>query len=128
MAVQAIAKNVRISPRKVGVVAALVRGRNVEDAIVILNHTPRRSALAVRKAIESARANADHNHNLKPETLRITEIRVSAGRSLKRARPAAHGRALPFQRRSSHIYVTVDGDVRAPKKPAAAKAAKAEEK
>jgi large subunit ribosomal protein L22 len=119
MAVKATAKNVRISPRKVSVVAALVRGRTVEDAITILNHTPRRSALAVRKVIESAKANADHNHNLKPDTLLITEIRVSAGPSFKRYRPAAHGRALPFQRRSSHIYVTVDGDTRAAKKPAA---------
>lgn len=117
MAVQAIAKGVRISPRKVAVVAALVRGRSVADAIVILNHTPRRSALAVRKAIESARANAENNHNLKADTLMITEIRVNNGPSLKRFRPASHGRALPFQRRSSHIYVTVDGEVRAPKKP-----------
>lgn len=121
MSVQAIAKGVRISPRKVSVVAALVRGRSVEDAITILNHTPRRSAQAVRKTIESARANADHNHNLKPDTLMITEIRVNGGPSIKRYRPASHGRALPFQRRSSHIYVTVDGEVRAPKKTAAAK-------
>lgn len=121
MAVQAIAKGVRISPRKVSVVAALVRGRTVADAITILEHTPRRSALAVRKTIESARANADHNHNLKPETLRITEIRVANGPSLKRYRPASHGRALPFQRRSSHIYVTVDGEARIAKKAAAKK-------
>ncbi len=124
MAVQAIAKGVRISPRKVAVVAALVRGRSVADAIVILNHTPRRSALAVRKAVESARANAENNHNLKPDTLMITEIRVNNGPSLKRYRPASHGRALPFQRRSSHIYVTVDGEVRASKKPTVEKAVK----
>lgn len=117
----AIAKGVQISPRKVAVVASLVRGRSVADAIVILNHTPRRSALAVRKTIESARANAEHNHNLKPDTLMITEIRVNGGPSIKRFRPASHGRALPFQRRSSHIYVTVDGEARAPKKPAAVK-------
>jgi large subunit ribosomal protein L22 len=129
MAVQAIAKGVRISPRKVSVVAALVRGRSVEDAITILNHTPRRSALAVRKTIESARANADHNHNLKPDTLTITEIRVSSGPSIKRYRPASHGRALPFQRRSSHIYVTVDGEARTPKKAKAdSPKPKAEEK
>lgn len=128
MAVQAIAKGVRISPRKVSVVAALVRGRSVADAIVILNHTPRRSALAVRKAIESARANAENNHNLKPDTLMITEIRVNNGPSLKRYRPASHGRALPFQRRSSHIYVTVDGEARAPKKPVAKAADKKETK
>lgn len=124
MAVQAIAKGVRMSPRKVGVVVALVRGRTVEDALVILSHTPRRSALPVRKAIESARANAEHNHNLKPATLRITEISVSPGPRLKRYRPAAHGRALPFQRRTSHIRVIVDGEARAVKKPVKTEEAK----
>lgn len=117
MSVQAIAKGVRMSPRKVGVVAALVRGRTVEDAVTILEHTPRRSALAVKKVIQSAAANADHNHNLKPGTLNIVEISVTAGPRLKRYRPAAHGRALPFQRRTSHIRVVVDGEER-PKKPA----------
>lgn len=117
MAVKAIAKGVRMSPRKVGVVAALVRGRTVEDALVILSHTPRRSALPVIKTIESARANAEHNHNLKPATLRITEITVNHGPRLKRYRPAAHGRALPFERRTSHIMVLVDGEAREAKKP-----------
>lgn len=112
MAVQAIAKGVRMSPRKVAVVAALVRGRSVEDALVILSHTPRRSALPVQKVIASAKANADHNHGLKPGTLTITEISVSPGPRLKRYRPAAHGRALPFQRRTSHIRVVVDGEKR----------------
>jgi large subunit ribosomal protein L22 len=112
MIVQAIAKGVRHSPRKVSVVAALVRGRKVEDALVILDHTPRRSALAVRKAIASAAANAEHNHNLKPATLKIVEINVTAGPRIKRFRPAAHGRALPFQRKSSHILVKVTGEER----------------
>jgi large subunit ribosomal protein L22 len=118
MSVKAIAKGVRMSPRKVGVVASLVRGRTVEDALVILSHTPRRSALPVIKTIESARANAEHNHNLKPATLRITEITVNHGPRLKRYRPAAHGRALPFERRTSHIRVVVDGEIREAKKSA----------
>ncbi len=124
MPVQAIAKGVQMSPRKVGVVAALVRGRSVEDALTILQHTPRRSALPVLKVIESAKANADHNHGLKPNTLQIIEISVSHGTRLKRYRPAAHGRALPFQRRSSHIRVVVDGEKREVKKPVAKKEAK----
>ncbi len=118
MAVKAIAKGVRISPRKVSVVAALVRGRTVDDALTILDYTPRRSAIALRKTIASARANAEHNHNYKPDTLRIVELSVTAGPRLKRYKPAAHGRALPFQKKTSHIRVVVDGEVRAPKKPA----------
>jgi|SRR5680860_1713015 len=121
MSVQAVAKGVRMSPRKVGVVASLVRGRTVAEALTILEHTPRRSAVPVRKVIESARANADNNHKYKPETLRITTITVTPGIRIKRYRPAAHGRALPFQRASSHITVIVDGEKRAPKKPATAK-------
>src|SRR5688572_3885990 len=114
----AIAKGVSMAPRKVGVVAALVRGRTVADALTILSHTPRRSSTAVSKVIASARANAEHNHNLKPDTLQISEISVTAGPRLKRFRPAAHGRALPFQRKTSHIRVVVTGEER--KKPAKA--------
>ncbi|HET6924307.1 MAG TPA: 50S ribosomal protein L22 [Candidatus Saccharimonadales bacterium] len=130
MPVQAIAKGVSLSPRKVAVVAALVRGRSVDDALTILENTPRRSALAVSKVIASARANADHNHGYKPATLQIVEISVTSGPRLKRFRPAAHGRALRFQRRSSHIRVVVDGEMREVKKPAAkpATATKKEEK
>jgi len=122
MPVQAVAKGVRMSPRKIGVVAALVRGRSVAEALTILSHTPRRSALPVLKVIESARANADHNHNYKPDSLQIISITVNHGPRLKRFRPAAHGRALPFQRRTSHINVTVDGELRVIKKPAAKQA------
>jgi large subunit ribosomal protein L22 len=126
MSVKAIAKGVRMSPRKVGVVAGLVRGRSVADALTILEHTPRRAATAVRKTIQSARANADNNHGYKPDTLTITEISVTAGPRIKRYRPAAHGRALPFQRKTSHILVIVDGEKRTPKKPAAAKTSETE--
>lgn len=123
MAVQALAKSVRLSPRKVAVVAALVRGRSVEDALVILEHTPRRSAKAVSKVIASAKANADHNHGYKPGSLQITEISVTPGPRYKRYRPISHGRANPFQRRTSHIRVVVDGEKREVKKTAAKKAA-----
>lgn len=114
----AITKGVRISPRKVSVVAALVRGRSVEDAITILEHTPRRSALAVKETIKSAKANAEHNHNYKPTTLFISEISVTPGPRFKRWRPAARGRALPFERKTSHIRVVVDGEQREIKKTA----------
>jgi large subunit ribosomal protein L22 len=121
MSVLAVAKGVRMSPRKVGVVAALVRGHSVVDALTILEHVPRRSATPVLKTVKSAAANAENNHNLKPDTLKIIEISVTPGQRLKRYRPAAHGRALPFQRKTSHIRVVVDGEIRAPKKPAVKK-------
>lgn len=116
----ATAKGIRMSPRKVGVVASLVRGRTVTDALTILDHTPRRASLPMKKVIESVRANADYNHKMKTETLTIREISVTPGPRLKRHRPAARGRALPYQKRTSHIRVVVDGEVRTPK-PAASK-------
>jgi len=119
MSVKAVAKGVRISHRKVSVVASLVRGRTVSDALTILENVPRRSAIPVKKVIESAKANADYNHNYKPDTLKIIEINVTPGPSLKRYRPAAQGRALPFRRHSSHIRVVIDGEKRIPKKPKA---------
>jgi large subunit ribosomal protein L22 len=129
MPVKAIAKGVRISPRKVGEVAALVRGRTVSDAITILEHTPRRAAIAVRKTIQSAQANASYNHNYLPDTLYITEISITPGPRRKAYRPVAHGMAHPYLHRSSHIRVIVDGEIRKAKKPSvkAAKPAQSDE-
>lgn len=118
MSATANQKGVAMSPRKVAVVAALVRGRSVEDALTILDYTPRRSAQAVKDAIKSAAANAEHNHSYKPGTLEITEISVTSGPRLKRYIPAARGRARKFQRKTSHIKVTVDGQKREIKKVA----------
>jgi large subunit ribosomal protein L22 len=119
MAVKAESKGVQMSPRKVSEVAHLVRGRSVADALVILEHTPRRASMPVLKTIKSAAANATHNHNYKSEGLRIVEITVNHGPRTKRFRPAAMGRALPFQKRSSHIRVLVDGEQRPTAKPKA---------
>lgn len=112
MAVKAVLNGVRMSPRKVDIVAALVRGRTVADALTILDHTPRRAAQAVKKAVASAGANAEHNHNYKPDTLFISEISVTPGVRYKRYRAAARGRAIKFQRATSQIRVLVDGDKR----------------
>ena len=128
MSVQAIAKGVRLSPRKIAVVAALVRGRSVDEALTILEYTPRRSAVAVKKVIASAKANATHNHGLRSSGLQIIDISVSPGPSLKRYRPAAHGRALPFVRRSAHIRVVIDGEKRPAAKPKAKEVVKKEAK
>lgn len=123
MPVKAVAKAVRMSPRKVSVVASLVRGRTVADALTILEHTPRRSATPVKKVIESARANADYNHGYKPDTLKISEITVNNGPRYKRFKPVARGAAHPYQLRTSHITVVVDGELRA-KKTESAKSSK----
>jgi large subunit ribosomal protein L22 len=125
--VRAGVNGLRLSPRKVGLVASLVRGRSVADALVILAHTPKRAAKPVAKLLESAKANAVNNHSLVADTLTISHLQVTAGPRLKRFNPAAMGRALPYQKRSSHIVVELSGEVKA-KKPAAAKAdAKKEE-
>lgn len=111
----AMAKGAKISPRKAGLVSALVRGRSVEDALIILDHTPKKAALIIKKVIESAKANATNNHNLKTEGLIIAEITVGHGPALKRYRPVAFGRAHPFKKRTSHIKVILKGDAKVKK-------------
>lgn len=107
--VRAYAKNVDQAPRKVAIVADLVRGRSVEDALVILAHTPRRAATPVKKAIESAKANATFNHNLDANGLMLHAVSVTAGKRLKRFIPASRGRALPFQKKACNILIEVTG-------------------
>lgn len=124
MPATAFQKGVRISPRKVAVVADLVRGRSVEDALTILDFTPRRAAGPVKEAIKSAAANAEHNHSYKPGTLEIVEVSVTSGPRLKRYIPAARGRARRFQRKTSHIKVVVDGQKRENKRAAKAETEK----
>lgn len=124
--VRAYAKNIDQTPRKVSLVASLVRGRSVADAVVILNHTPKRAARPLLKAIESAAANAVNNHGFDGKTLIITTLSVTTGTRLKRFKPASRGRALPFQKKSSNILVEVTGALK-PKKAPAKEAPKAVE-
>ena len=124
--VRAHIKGVDQAPRKLNLVAALVRGRTVADAVVILDHTPKRAALAVKKAIQSAAANAVNTHGLDAKTLVISTLSVTAGPRLRRFKPASRGRALPFEKKSSHILVEVAGLEKQVKKPAAKKAEAAE--
>lgn len=126
--VRAYAKGVEQAPRKVAIVASLVRRRSVEDALVILKHTPRRSALPVIKAIESARANAINNHGLDGKTLAISTISVTTGTRMKRYKPAGRGRAMPFEKKSANILVELSGDVKPKKQPAKKPAATKETK
>ncbi|OGL21992.1 50S ribosomal protein L22 [Candidatus Saccharibacteria bacterium RIFCSPHIGHO2_01_FULL_45_15] len=122
LTVRAYAKGVDQAPRKVSLVAALVRNRTVADALVILEHVPKRASLPVKKAIESAKANATNTHGLDGKTLVISTISVTVGTRLKRFKPASRGRALPFQKKTSNILIEVTGDAKA-KKPAAKPAA-----
>lgn len=117
--VRSYAKGVDQAPRKVSLVAALVRNRTVADALVILEHVPKRAALPVKKAIESAKANATNTHGLDGKTLHISTISVTVGTRLKRFKPASRGRALPFQKKTSNILVELSGSAKPVKKPAA---------
>ena len=114
--VKAHIKGVDQAPRKLSLVASLVRGRSVADASVILDHTPKRAALAVKKAIQSAAANAVNNHGLDAKSLTISTLSVTAGPRIKRFKPASRGRALPFEKKSGHILVEVAGIVKQVKK------------
>ncbi len=116
--VRAFIKGIELTPRKVKIVADLVRGRSVADAVVILEHTPRRSALVVKKAIQSAAANATNNHSLDAKSLQISKLSVTAGPRLRRFKPHMRGIALPFEKKSSHILVEVSGTEKVRKKPA----------
>lgn len=108
----AVIKGVDSQPRKVSVVASLTRDRYVSDAVVILENTPRRAARAVRKAIESAAANLMNNSgvSIDPKSIRIARISVTAGTRMRRYMPASRGRALPFEKISSNIFVEVAGE------------------
>ncbi len=121
--VRAYIKGIEIAPRKVGVVASLVRNRTVADALVILDHVPRRAGRPIKKAIESARANAVNNHGLDAKSLQITTLSVTTGKRLKRFKPHMRGMALPFQKKTSNILVVVSGTEKLKKKPAAQKPA-----
>ena len=126
--IRSYTKGVDQTPRKVSLVASLVRRRSVADALVILSHTPKRAALPVIKAIESAKSNAVNTHGLDGKTLVISTLSVTAGTRLKRFKPASRGRALPFQKKSANILVEVTGTLKPKKKPVTAKAETAESK
>lgn len=113
METRAVAKYVRIAPRKVRRVMDLVRGQYVDDALKTLQFLPNRAAKHVRKVVESARANAENNFAMEPETLKITTAYVDAGPTMKRLQPRAMGRAYRILKRSSHITVVVgEGPIR----------------
>ena len=107
MQVSAIARKLSISPQKARLVVDQVRGKSVSDALDILNFSNQKAAGLVRKVVESAIANAENNEGADIDELKISEIFVDEGLTMKRIRPRAKGRADRIFKRSSHITVTV---------------------
>ncbi len=107
MQVSATAKRLRVSPRKARLVVDLVRGMRVEAALNVLAFSTQKGAALVRKVVESAIANAESKEGADVDELRIAEIYVNKGVTMKRLRPRAKGRADRIFKRSSHVTVTV---------------------
>ncbi len=107
MEVQAIAKNVRMTPRKVRLVGAAVKGKPVNEALAILRFMPQRATTPVLKAVKSAAANAENTFDLDPTELYVVRVIADPGRTLRRYRPKARGRMGPLRKRTSHVTVVV---------------------
>ncbi|WP_291635530.1 50S ribosomal protein L22 [Clostridium sp.] len=107
MEAKAIAKYVRTSSMKIGIVLDLIRGKNVNEAFAILQYTPKRAADVVNKVLKSAVANAENNFNLDVNRLFVANAYACQGPTLKRFRPRAQGRAYRIKKRSSHITIMV---------------------
>ncbi|AEG58600.1 50S ribosomal protein L22 [Desulforamulus ruminis] len=107
MEARAIAKFIRVSPRKARMVVDLIRGKKLEEALAILRYTPNKATDAVTKVVKSAAANAEHNYEMDRDEIFISAIYVDQGPSLKRVMPRAMGRADIIKRKTSHITVVV---------------------
>ena len=107
MRVRAIAKRLRVSPRKARLVVDLVRGLPVSAALDVLSFSSQKGAALVRKVVESAIANAETNENADVDELKIAEIYVNKGVTMKRIKPRAKGRADRIFKRRCHVTVTV---------------------
>lgn len=100
-------KYARISARKVKIVADLIRGKDVDEALAIVKFTPKASSEIIEKLLKSAIANAENNHEMKAENLYVAEIYANQGPTLKRIRPAAKGSAVRIRKRTSHITIVL---------------------
>ena len=107
MEVIARLKGAQISPQKARLVADQVRGKPVEDALQLLTFSPKKAASIIKKVLNSAIANAEHNEGADVDELKVSTICVDAGRTMKRIRPRAKGRADRILKRSCHITITV---------------------
>ncbi|MFF2890704.1 MULTISPECIES: 50S ribosomal protein L22 [unclassified Paenibacillus] len=100
-------KFVRIAPRKAQLVADLIRGKQVGEAIAILRHTPKSASPIIEKLLNSAIANAEHNYQLDVNKLVVSQVFANQGPTMKRFRPRAMGRASRINKRTSHITLVV---------------------
>ncbi len=107
MSTSAKLTNSRISPQKMRLVADQIRGLEVERALDVLTFSNKKAATVIKKVLESAIANAEHNDGADIDDLKISEILVDAGPTMKRLRPRARGRADRIIKRTSHLKVTV---------------------
>ena len=107
MEVRAISKDTGVSPRKMRLLADMVRGKKIDEALNILRFAPTPNAVIVAKTIKSAAANAENNFQMTPGDLKIVKITADEARTLKRFRARARGRANQILKRSSHITVVV---------------------
>ena len=107
MEAKAILRYVRISPRKVGIVCDLIRGKSVAQATAILMATPKAASEPLLKLLKSAAANAENNHGMDPEKLFVSQCFATPGPILKRMRAASKGRGNRINKRTSHITIAV---------------------
>ncbi|MEW9053590.1 MAG: 50S ribosomal protein L22 [Neobacillus sp.] len=107
MQAKAVARTVRIAPRKARLVVDLIRGKQVGEAVAILNLTPKAASPVVEKVLKSAMANAEHNYEMDINSLVVTQAFVDEGPTLKRFRPRAMGRASAINKRTSHITIVL---------------------
>ena len=108
MEVRAVSKYLRVSPYKARLVADMVRGKRVGDALTILKFTPKKGARLITKTLRSAVANAKNNESMDPDTLFVKAIMIDGGPTLKRWRPRSMGRANRILKGTSHITVVLD--------------------
>jgi large subunit ribosomal protein L22 len=108
MEAKAVGKYIRISPQKARLVADVVRGMGVDQAITTLRFMPKKGAEVIKKVVESAVANATHDEQTDVDKLYIKKIIIDGGPSLKRISPRAQGRATGIIKRTSHITVVLD--------------------
>lgn len=105
---KAVAKYIRITPRKVRIVLDLIRGKNVAEAFAILKFTPKAGAVVVEKVLRSAVANAENNFDMDVDKLFVKAAFADQGPTLKRIHPRSRGQAFKILKRTSHVTIVVD--------------------